>query len=180
MRTARPDARALPGLRAGLPTLRAGLPGADLHPRLILTAPLSDGHAPATRCDRTPSGPVTPASSADGSYEPPGQLAEQILLIVAGPCHVAVRPQQRGGHVQFPADVGDVVDPVCPARNRQPAGLVEQQPAAAVHQRVESPLLQLDVPQPTADKRMLAAEVVADSDRGDLLDQVAVHLLKVH
>ena len=39
------------------------------------------------------------AYSGDGRSEPPGQLAEQLLLVVTGPCHMAVRPQQRGRHV---------------------------------------------------------------------------------
>jgi len=71
---------------------------------------------------------ATTVRSADGSAEPPGQLAEQILLIFTDPRHVAVRPQQRRGHVQFLADVDDVVDPVCPTRHREPAGLVERSP----------------------------------------------------
>ena len=69
---------------------------------------------------------LTTARSVDGSAEPRGQLAEQILLVVTDPRHVAVRPQQRRGHVQFLADVDDVVNPICPARHREPAGLVEQ------------------------------------------------------
>ncbi len=73
-----------------------------------------------------------------------------------------------------------MVDPICPARNLKLAGLVEQQAAPAVHQPVEAPPLELDIPQPATDKRMLAAEVVADPDRGDLPDQVAVDLLEVH
>jgi hypothetical protein len=47
---------------------------------------------------------------------------------------VAVRPQQHRGHVQAIAHVDDVVDPIRPAGHRKPAGLVEQLPAAAVHQ----------------------------------------------
>jgi hypothetical protein len=43
--------------------------------------------------------PATPVSSADGGAEPPWQLVEQILLIVTDPRHVAVRPQEYGGHV---------------------------------------------------------------------------------
>jgi hypothetical protein len=31
-----------------------------------------------------------------------------------------------------------VVDPICPARHREPAGLVEQQSAAAVHSLVDA------------------------------------------
>jgi hypothetical protein len=54
--------------------------------------------------------------SADGSAEPLGQLAEQILLIFTDPRHVALWPQQRRGHIQFLADLDDVVDPICPAR----------------------------------------------------------------
>src|SRR6266540_1643541 len=82
------------------------------------------------------------ARSVDGRAEPLGQLAEQIRLVFADPRHVAVRPQQRRGHVQFLADVDDVVYPICPARHREPAGLVEQQSTAAVHQLVEAPPLQ--------------------------------------
>jgi len=57
-------------------------------------------------------------------------VVEQVGLIVTGPGHVAVRPQQRGGDVEFLAEVDDVVDPVCPVGNGKPAGLVEQQSAA--------------------------------------------------
>jgi hypothetical protein len=39
------------------------------------------------------------ARSVDGRAEPLGHLAEQILLIFTDPRHVAVRPQQRRGHV---------------------------------------------------------------------------------
>jgi hypothetical protein len=66
------------------------------------------------------------ARSVDGRAEPRGHLAEQLRLIFADPGHVAVRPQQHGGHVQFLAEVDDVIDPICPARHREPAGLVEQ------------------------------------------------------
>jgi hypothetical protein len=41
------------------------------------------------------------ARSVDGRAEPLGHLANQILLVFADPRHVAVRPQQRRGHVQF-------------------------------------------------------------------------------
>jgi len=112
--------------------------------------------------------------------EPLGQLAEQIRLIFADPRHVAVRPQQRRRHVQFLTDIDDMVDPIRPPGDREPAGLVEQQSAAAVHELVEAPSLQPHVPQPPAEQVMALAEVVADPDRGDLLDQVPVHLLEVH
>ena len=72
------------------------------------------------------------ARSAEASAEPLGQLAEQTLLVFTDPRHVAVRPQQRRGHVQFLADVDNVVDPICPARHREPAGLVEQQSASGM------------------------------------------------
>jgi hypothetical protein len=36
-------------------------------------------------------------NSADGSSEPAGQLAEQLVLVVAGPRRMAVRAQQHGG-----------------------------------------------------------------------------------
>src|SRR5712691_6148125 len=55
---------------------------------------------------------ATTARSAHGSAEPLGQLAEQLLLVFTDPRHVAVRPQQRRGHVQFPAFVDHVVDPI--------------------------------------------------------------------
>src|SRR5258708_36975444 len=123
---------------------------------------------------------ATPACSTNGGAEPLWQQDAQFLLIVTDPRHVAVRSQQRGGYVEFGAFVDDVVDPICPARNLKLAGLVEQQAAPAVHQPVEAPPLELDIPQPATDKRMLAAEVVADPDRCDLPDQVAVDLLEVH
>jgi hypothetical protein len=66
------------------------------------------------------------ARSVDGRAEPLGQLAEQIRLVFADPRHVAVRPQQHRGLIQFLADIDDVVDPIRPARHREPAGLVEQ------------------------------------------------------
>jgi hypothetical protein len=47
-------------------------------------------------------------------------------MVLTDPRHVAVRRQQRRGHVQFLADVDEVVDPIRPARDREPAGLVEQ------------------------------------------------------
>ena len=62
--------------------------------------------------------------------------AEQVFLVFADPGHMAVGAQQHGGHVELLAEVDDVVDPVRPARYREPAGLVEQQPAAGVHQVV--------------------------------------------
>ena len=61
---------------------------------------------------KTPPFRATTARSADGSAEPLWQLAEQLLLVFTDPRHVAVRPQQRRGHVQFPAFVDDVVDPI--------------------------------------------------------------------
>ncbi len=69
---------------------------------------------------------ATTARSVDGRAEPPWYLAEQIRLIFAGPGHVTVRPQQHGGHIQFLAAVDDVVDPVGPPGDREPAGLVEE------------------------------------------------------
>src|SRR5258708_2391783 len=121
-----------------------------------------------------------PAHSTNGGAEPLWQQDAQILLIVTDPRHVAVRSQQRGGYVEFGAFVGDGGDPICPARNLQLAGLVEQPAAPAVHQPVEAPPLGPDIPQPATDKRMPPAEVVADPDRCDLPDQVAVDLLEVH
>lgn len=58
-------------------------------------------------------------------------MAEEGLLVVTDPGDVAVQAQQCGGYVQFLADIGDVIDPVCPARHREAAGLVEQQPATS-------------------------------------------------
>lgn len=69
---------------------------------------------------------------------------------------MAVRPQDHRGHVQFLADVDDVVDPIRPALHREPAGPVEKQAAAAVHQLAETTLLQLYVPQPPAEQFMAA------------------------
>jgi hypothetical protein len=54
---------------------------------------------------------ATTARSTAGGAGPLGQPAEQLLLILAGPRHVAVRPQQHGGHIEFLADVDDVVGP---------------------------------------------------------------------
>jgi hypothetical protein len=48
--------------------------------------------------------------------EPPWELADQFLLIVTDPRHVAVRPQQHRGDVQFLADIDDVVEPDLPTR----------------------------------------------------------------
>jgi hypothetical protein len=49
-----------------------------------------------------------------------------------------------------------------------------------VHQRIQAPSLQADVAQPPAEQVVALAEVVADPDGGDLLDQVPVHLLEIH
>ena len=102
-----------------------------------------------------------------------GSVGEQILLIVADPGHVAVGPEEHGGHVQFVADV-DEVDPIRPPRHREPAGLVQQESAPAVHQRVQASALQSRIPQPSAEELVPFLEVVPDPDRGDLLGQVAV------
>ena len=107
-------------------------------------------------------------------------MAEQFCLVVAGPGHVTIRPQQHGGHVQFLAGVDDVVDPVGPALHREPAGLVQQQSAAAVHQLVEAAPRQAEVAHPPAEQLWPVAEVVADAGGGDLLGQVPVHVLEVH
>jgi hypothetical protein len=80
--------------------------------------------------------------------EPPSSLADQFLLLVTDPRHVAVRPQQHRGHLQLLADADDVVDPLRPAHHPKPAGLVEQQPAAAVQQ-----LIQATPPSPTSRSR---------------------------
>jgi hypothetical protein len=81
---------------------------------------------------------------------------------------VAVRPQQRRGHLQVLADVDEVVDPIRPPGHRKPAGLVQQQPAAGVQQLIQAPPLQPRVPLPPAEQVMALAEVVADPDRGEL------------
>jgi hypothetical protein len=49
-----------------------------------------------------------------------------------------------------------------------------------VHQLVEAPLLRAHVTPPTAEQSMPVPEVVADTDRGDLLDQTSVQLFEVH
>src|SRR5919112_4808706 len=97
---------------------------------------VEEDHGAETGRGRAPPVRATPAPSAGGSAEPRGQLVEQILLVPADPRHVAVRPQQHGGRVEFLADVDDVVDPICPPPHPEPARLVEQQSAAAVHQLV--------------------------------------------
>ena len=89
-----------------------GLPGAwatldQQHPG----GAVDQGTSEAGR-HKTPPFRATTARSADGSAEPLWQLAEQLLLVFTDPRHVAVRPQQRRGHVQFPAFVDDVVDPI--------------------------------------------------------------------
>ena len=87
-------------------------------------------------------------------------MVEQVLLVVAGPGHVAVRSQQHGGHLQLVADVDDVVDPVRPSRDGELTGLVEQQPASSVHQLVETTSRQADVAQPLTDQLVAFTEVV--------------------
>ena len=107
-------------------------------------------------------------------------MVEQVLLVVAGPGHVAVRSQQHGGHAQLVADVDDVVEPVRPSRDGELTGLVEQQPASSVHQLVETTSRQADVAQPLADQLAAFTEVVADPDPGGPLDQEPAHVLEVH
>lgn len=111
--------------------------------------------------------------------EPGRQAAEQVRLVLAGPDHVAVGPQQHGGHVQFVAGIDDVVDTVLPARHGELAGLVDQEPAAFACQLVEPASRQADVAQPASEQLLSFADVVADPDRGDLLDQEAAHVLEV-
>ena len=108
------------------------------------------------------------------------QAGAQVLLVVAGPGHVAVGAQQRRGRAQAGVGVGDAVDPAGPALRRQAAGPVQQQPAAAAHPLVQPALLQRQVPQPPPQQRVPPAEVVADGDRGDLLGQAAADLRQVH
>jgi len=62
----------------------------------------------------------------------------------------------------------------------QTFGAVKQQAAAAMQQTVEAALVDVDVAQAAAEQVWAVAEVVADVDRGDLLDQIAVHLVEVH
>ena len=91
------------------------------------------------------------------------------MLIFTGPSDVAVWPQEHCGHAKFLADVDDVVDPVRPSCDRESTGLVEEEAAAGVHQRVEAAPLQGYVPQMPAKEFVAFAEVVADADRGNLL-----------
>ena len=107
-------------------------------------------------------------------------MRQQVLLVVAGPRQVAVRAQQHGRRRQLLARVHHVVHPVRPPRDRQPAGLVEQQAAALARQLVEASALQLHVGQPPAEQLVPLADVVADPGPDDLLGQVPVHLLEVH
>lgn len=77
--------------------------------------------------------------SAVGGAEPQGHPVEQIPLVVAHPGDVSVRAEQYRGHVQVLAVVDDMVDPVGPARHREPTGPVQQESTALVRQRVETP-----------------------------------------
>jgi hypothetical protein len=57
---------------------------------------------------------------------------------------------------------------------------VQQQAAAAMQQTVEAALFHVDVAHAPAEQVGALAEVVADADRGDLLDQTTVHVVEVH
>ena len=94
------------------------MPVAEAHPRLV------KGQRPAL-------------DALARHLEELGAAGPSERVGLAGPGHVAVRSQQHGGHVQLVADVDHVVDPVRPPRDRERTGLVEQQPAAFVHQLVE-------------------------------------------
>src|SRR6185369_12935544 len=70
-------------------------------------------------------------------------------------------------------------DPVRPTRDREITGQPEEQSVASGHQRVETTSRYPDVAQPLADQLVAFTEVVADPDRGDLLDQEPAHVLEV-
>ena len=116
----------------------------------------------------------------DGTAEPLPQVPEQLLLVVADPRHVAVRSQQERGHLELSARVDHTVDPLSPAVDREPAGLIEQQAAAAVQQLIEPTSSQLQVPHPPTEQLMAPAEVVAHIDRADLLGEVPADVLEAH
>src|SRR6478609_3163735 len=112
------------------------------------------------------------ATSVGGLAEPASELVVQVLLVVADPGDVAVRAQQDARNIQCRSGIGEVIDPVRPAADGQPFGAVQQQAAAAIQQTVEVALFHVDVAQPAAEQVGAFAEVVADADRADLLDQV--------
>lgn len=71
------------------------------------------------------------ARSAAGGAEPRRRLGEQILPIFTDPGHVSVRPQQRAWEAEVRSvvsDVHDMVDPIRPARHREPPGLSRSSP----------------------------------------------------
>ncbi len=80
----------------------------------------------------------------------------------------------------MPGGVREVIDPVREAAGTQVSGAVQEQAATAVQQIVEAALFHVDVAQAPAEQVGAFTEVVADADRGDLLDQMAVHLVEVH
>ena len=120
------------------------------------------------------------ATSRGGPAEPAGEVVVQVLLIVADPGDVAVGAEQDARNIQCRSGIREVVDPVRPAADGQAFGAVQQQAAAAMQQTVEVALFHVDVAQAAAEQVGACAEVVADADRGDLLDQIAVHLVEVH
>src|SRR4051812_46748513 len=94
-----------------------------------------------------------------GGSEPCRQVAEQVVLIFADPCDVAVGSEQDRGRVQFPADVRDAVDPIRPSCRGQFAGLVQQEPATFASELVETAPRQGDVAQSSAEQLGSVAEV---------------------
>src|SRR4051794_15644678 len=93
---------------------------------------------------------------------------------------MAVRAEQYARNIERRSRIREVIDPVGPAAGREALGAVEQQTAAATQQIVETASVHVDVGQAPADQVRPLAEVVADVDRGDLLDEMTVHLLEVH
>ena len=102
------------------------------------------GHRTAAPLSRTPrrgacrgSACRRPARQPTGAPNHLDSRARSRVLVLPDPGDVPVRPEQRSRHAELPADVADAVDAVGPALHGQPAGPVEQQPAAAAHQLVQ-------------------------------------------
>jgi hypothetical protein len=102
---------------------------------------------------------VNVSGALGGGSEPCRQVAEQVVLVFADPCDVAVRSEQDRRRVQFPADVRDVVDPIRPSCHGEFAGLVQQEPAAFASELVETAPRQRDVTQSSAEQFGSLAEV---------------------
>ena len=81
---------------------------------------------------------VTVSGALGGGSEPGRQVAEQVVLVLADPGDVAVRPEQDRGRVQLLADVHDVIDPIRPSGHGELAGLVQQEPAAFTSEFAET------------------------------------------